>query len=117
VAGAKIGWSYYADVFGDRLTPMKRSGDGYTIKCAGCSKEFVSRGLRCCSTDCERRYCERQRNLETMAELGIEPAAKRVCAGPGCSAVIPKWRKGRRVSSATRFCSPKCAQRARTAVS
>ena len=28
---------------------------------------------------------------------------------PNLNAVIPKWRKGRRVSSATRFCSPKCA--------
>lgn len=46
-----------------------------------------------------------------MAEAGIEPAAKRRCAV--CAAVIPAWRKGRKVSSATRFCSPKCSRRAK----
>jgi hypothetical protein len=29
---------------------------------------------------------------------------------------IPAWRKGRKVSGATRFCSPKCARKARTAL-
>jgi hypothetical protein len=50
-----------------------------------------------------------------MAEVGIEVAPKKQCAAPGCSATIPKWRNGRKVSKAARFCSPKCAARARTA--
>jgi hypothetical protein len=95
---------------------MKKTGDGCLIACAACCKQFNRSGLRCCSDDCERRYCERQRNLKIMAEVGIEAAAKKVCADPGCSAVIPKWRKGRKVSSSTRFCSPKCARKARVAV-
>ena len=83
---------------------------GFPIDCAHCRKGFDSKGLRCCSTECERRYRERQENLAVMAEVGMEPTPKRLCE---CGAAIPKFRKGRQVSSATRFCSPKCAQRAR----
>jgi hypothetical protein len=50
-----------------------------------------------------------------MAEVGIKPAAKRHCENPHCGAVIPKWRAGRKVSSKTRYCSPRCAQKARRA--
>jgi hypothetical protein len=84
-----------------------------SIVCEGCHKEFHSKGLRCCSADCERRYCERQANLAIMAEVGIEPAPKRQCANPECERIIPKWRNGRRVREDTRFCSPKCAKRAK----
>ena len=72
-----------------------------------------SRGLRCCSTDCERTYRERRDNLTVMAEVGIEPSAKRICARAGCNARIPQWRNGRQVSSKTRFCSPRCQRSAR----
>jgi hypothetical protein len=95
--------------------PMTPGRDGFYIQCVGCEKEFESKGLRACSIECEHRYGERQKNLAVMAEAGIEPAAKKYCAGPNCNAVIPKWRKGRRVSSATRFCSPKCAAGAKRA--
>jgi hypothetical protein len=95
--------------------PMKPSRDGFYIRCVGCEKEVESLGLRACSIECERHYGERQKNLAIMAEAGIEPAVKKHCAAPGCNAVIPKWRKGRRVSVATRFCSPKCAARAKRA--
>jgi hypothetical protein len=91
---------------------MRPGVHGFYIRCAGCQKDFESRGLRCCSTACERRYCERQENLRVMAEVGIEPSAKRKCEAEGCGRPIPKWRNGRRVSSATRFCSAKCRQRA-----
>jgi len=119
--GVEIGSAHYADLFAardpkfcrkqDGNTPMRRTRYGYAIHCAGCNKEFESRGLRCCSIECERRYRERQENLATMTAVGIEPAAKRKCEG--CGGVIRKWRKGRRVSSATRFCSPKCQKKAR----
>jgi hypothetical protein len=81
------------------------------ICCAHCKREFASIGLRCCSTDCEQRYRERQDNLRLIAEVGIEPSAKRKCEC--CGAVIPKWRKGRRVSRAARFCSDRCSRQAR----
>ena len=94
-----------------RVMPAGRYG--FHITCAGCQKEFESLGLRCCSPDCERHYREHQDNLATMAEVGIEVAPKKQCAAPGCSATIPKWRNGRAVRSDTRFCSPKCANRAK----
>ncbi|MBR0692698.1 hypothetical protein [Bradyrhizobium lablabi] len=92
---------------------MKATASGFKIHCAGCQKEFESLGLRCCSTSCERRYREREETRAIMSEAGMEPAVKRKCEA--CSNAIPKWRKGRRVSSATRFCSPSCADRARRA--
>jgi hypothetical protein len=36
----EVSSSYYATVFGNRcLTDMRQSGDGFAIKCAGCSKD------------------------------------------------------------------------------
>jgi hypothetical protein len=89
--------------------PMEMGRHGFLINCAHCSQGFDS--LRCCSTECERHYRERQDNLAVMAEVGMEPTAKRQCQT--CGTRIPKWRKGRMVSSKTRFCSPKCSQKAR----
>jgi hypothetical protein len=104
---------FYATLFGRPPIAMKRSTDGFRIACAGCGKEFESRGLRCCSDACERQHRERQGNMAVMAEVGMEPAAtKRKCAFSGCGNTIPKWRDGRRVSKATRFCSPKCSRKA-----
>jgi hypothetical protein len=89
----------------------RRRGEiGVWIECAHCGKSFDSRGLRCCSLECERRYSEHQDNLRLMAEVGINPAAKRRCQ---CGAVIPKWRNGRRVRRTTQFCCDGCARKAR----
>jgi hypothetical protein len=88
---------------------LRSTKAGCPIGCAHCGQEFDSKGLRCCSIECEHAYRERQDNLATMAEVGIEPTPKRQCRT--CGARIPKWRKGRKVSSATRFCSRKCARR------
>jgi hypothetical protein len=108
----EIGSSYYGGIFGDREDAgMKPTTDGFCIHCAHCAKEFESLGQRCCSPKCERGHRERQENLAVMAEVGIAPAVKRRCANPECGARIPAWRRGRKVSSATRFCSPKCARR------
>jgi hypothetical protein len=100
----------------DPFGGMKRTTDGCKIACAGCSKEFESLGLRCCSDACERRYRERRDVLALMAEVGAAPSTKRKCAAPECSSTIPKWRKGRKVPSSTRFCSPTCQKRAKRAV-
>jgi hypothetical protein len=100
---------------GHRFISITMTEKGYRIRCAACSREFESLGLGCCSAECERRYREAQDNRAVMAEVGIEPAAKRQCANPGCGAVIPKWRDGRRVSGATRFCSPRCSRQAKMA--
>ena len=62
--------------------PMRAGKEGFYINCAHCKKEFESTGLRCCSKDCERAYCERQDNLATLKEAGIEAAPKKRCAAP-----------------------------------
>jgi hypothetical protein len=41
-----------------------------------------------------------------MAEVGMEPKAKRKCSVPACDNPIPKWRNGRRVSQRAQFCDP-----------
>jgi hypothetical protein len=82
---------------------------GFFIDCASCGKRFDSKGPRCCSIECERRYRERKDNAAIMAEVGMEAAAKRRCEA--CGGPIPNWRNGRRVSKATRFCSPACQKR------
>ena len=92
---------------------MKMGSRGFPIDCAHCGKEFDSKGLRCCTIECERRYRERQDNLAVMAQAGIEAAPKRQCANTECGQTVPKWRKGRKVSGATRFCSRRCAEAAR----
>ena len=89
---------------------MRRGSVGFFINCANCRKEFESKGLRCCSTACEKQYQEHESNLRLMAEVGAEPAPKRQCE---CGAVIPKWRNGRRVQANKRFCSDRCSQRAK----
>jgi hypothetical protein len=86
-------------------TPMRRRSAGWWITCPGCRREFESKGLRCCSPECERAARERQENVALMAEIGMEVVAKRLCQHPGCGAAIPKWRNGRRVSERARFCN------------
>jgi hypothetical protein len=115
--GVEVGAPYYASVFprGHRSTAMTMTEKGYRIRCAHCRKDFESLGQRCCSPECERCYRDSAANRATMAEVGIEPAAKRRCANPECGAVIPRWRNGRQVSSATRYCSGRCSRRAKLA--
>jgi hypothetical protein len=85
-------------------TPMRRGPVGWKLTCPGCQREFETKGLRYCSTECERRSRERQENAELMAEVGMQVEAKPVCSMPGCENPIPKWRNGRRVSKRARFC-------------
>jgi hypothetical protein len=87
------------------------SMEGFRVKCASCRKQFDSKGLRCCSAECERSYRERNETLVILNQIGSEPAGKRKCAE--CGADIPNWRDGRRVSKATRFCSDRCSARSR----
>ena len=87
--------------------PMGRTG--FLIDCAACKKQFDSRGLRCCSPECERSYRSRQDSQAILQEVGMEAPRKRACLE--CSGPIPNWRKGRKVSSSTRFCSKRCADK------
>jgi hypothetical protein len=81
---------------------------GFLIACKGCGKTFDSKGWYCCSPECQRRYRDKQ---ELDAELKDDSfrAVKRKCIE--CGGDIPNWRKGRRVSKATKFCGPKCQRK------
>ena len=69
---------------------MRAGKEGFYINCAHCNKEFESKGLRCCSKECEKAYRERQDNLATLAEAGIEAAPKKRCAAPGCDGIVAR---------------------------
>jgi hypothetical protein len=100
--------------YGERSAPysLPQSGDGFRIECKGCRKPFVSRGLRCCSPECERSYREQLDIKSTMAEVGMEPMReKRKCEE--CGGDIPLWRKGKAVRSDSRFCSSRCQAKAK----
>jgi hypothetical protein len=101
--------SHYASKSNPLWYGLLMGQHGFLINCASCSKKFDSKGLRCCSIECERRCREREGNAAVMAEVGMEAAAKRPCEA--CGGPIPNWRNGRRVSKATRFCSPACRRR------
>ena len=52
--GVEIGSMYH---FGKSdLAAVRPTQHGFTIRCADCQTEFESAGLRCCSTECERRH-------------------------------------------------------------
>ena len=89
--------------------PMR--GDGFVIECKECRREFASKGCRCCSVECERKYRDKEEIANTLAAVGTEQSTKRRCEG--CDAGIPRWRKGRAVPKNTRFCSNKCSKKAR----
>jgi hypothetical protein len=89
----------------------RRGSSGWVIECIGCGAEFDSKGSRCCSADCERRYREHCENEQLMAEAGMEQPVKRKCEAAGCGRDIPAWRNGRRVQERVRFCSQKCRRR------
>jgi hypothetical protein len=94
---------------GHLAAPMRAGSRGFLIECPGCGKQFDSSGLRFCSTDCRHRHRERAENAQLMAEVGIDQPIKRKCAS--CGGPLQVWRKGRRVSAATRFCSPRCRRK------
>jgi hypothetical protein len=88
---------------------LSEPGRGFSIACTGCGKPFESTGLRCCSTDCERRLRERKANLADMVDA---PAEKRRCEQ--CQKPLPRWLNGK--SFTRRFCpGGKCSRRAREA--
>ena len=84
---------------------------GFLISCKGCGKTFDSKGLRCCSADCERRYREREGTAAILAEVDMQLPTKRKCQH--CGGDIPNWRNGRRVTKAARFCSDSCSGKAK----
>jgi hypothetical protein len=96
-----------------RSFPMQMGPTGFFIDCVGCGRRFESRGLRCCSPECETLCREREETRAIMAGVEMDAPEKKRCF---CGRAIPKWRKGRKVSAKTRFCSPKCAAKSRRGI-
>ena len=94
---------------------MRARGAGFALDCAFCKHEFSSKGLRCCSPECETKLRDRQRSEAELASLGLTAdqsdfkTRRRPCLV--CGSLIPLFRKGRAVSKSAKFCSPRCTRR------
>jgi hypothetical protein len=94
--------------------PMTVSGDGFLIPCKHCKRPFVSKGLRCCCPDHERKYREGLEIAGIVKEVGGELPTKRQCGC--CGGTIPRWLpNGRAVPKNRRFCSDRCAAKMKRA--
>jgi hypothetical protein len=93
-------------------TPMRMGSVGWFIQCVACGTEFESIGLaHCGKPECRMAALRRKSTTEGYVPPPPRPGA-RLCEC-GCGRPIPKWRKGRAVSKATRFFSDKCAAKGR----
>jgi hypothetical protein len=106
------GWAAYDPHYANKSNPrwysLPMGKYGFLIECLGCGKDFDSKGLRCCSVECERDYRKRLEAEAVMAEVGMDALVKRKCEQ--CGGDIPNWRNGRRVRS--NYCSKSCQQKA-----
>jgi hypothetical protein len=93
---------------------LQPRGDGFVIECKGCRRPFVSKGLRCCSAECDRQHRERKEIEAIVAEVGGELPEKRKCEQ--CGGDIARYQgvgKARKeVRKDARYCSPRCRERA-----
>jgi hypothetical protein len=46
--------------------PMPMGREGFLIECYACGQAFDGKGLRCCSTECERKFRERKEIAEML---------------------------------------------------
>jgi hypothetical protein len=92
-------------------------GDGFLITCRSCKREFVSKGLRCCSPKCDAAYRESIEVAAITAEVGMESTGyvKRTCEH--CGNPLPRYvgEGKKRKQSIKRFCSTRCQQAAKRA--
>jgi hypothetical protein len=95
--------------------PMQVRGNGFLIPCAHCKREFISKGFRCCSTECERKLRKRKEITAGIAEAGIERSTVRAKC-ERCGGNVPRWTgigsRKRATPKGTRFCSRKCREAA-----
>jgi hypothetical protein len=85
--------------------PMRAADSGFVRECRFCRKPFVSRGLQCCSYECERALKDRLDTLEVAARIGHIARPHRVCEG--CGGRVPRHARANQ-----RFCSSRCQQKA-----
>jgi hypothetical protein len=69
---------------------MRPRGDGFLIPCAHCKREFVSKGLRCCSTECERKLRARKDIAETLTGHAVEGSGYVKSKCEKCGGNIPR---------------------------
>jgi hypothetical protein len=93
---------------------LPKSGDGFLVGCRHCKRQFVSKGLRCCSVECECQLDERRKIEATMAEVEMESTGYVPRQCEHCGATLPRYvgTGKNRKQSFKRFCSPKCKQAA-----
>jgi hypothetical protein len=94
---------------------MRMGRHGFFIDCLHCRKEFESKGLRCCSTECERAYTGRAKTVATLAEIGEVLAEKRACAicGGPMSRYVGTGKHRRLANKTKTTCSNRCRAKAR----
>jgi predicted nucleic acid-binding Zn ribbon protein len=90
---------------------LRQGPHGAIINCAHCRREFDSRGLRCCSKECERALVQGESLRADMGPLAAEPDARRQC--DVCGVKLPRWIKGKAVPKSRRFCSDRCGRKSR----
>jgi hypothetical protein len=100
------------------LYRLPSRGDGGLIDCRSCKKPFVSKGLHCCSPECERQSRERQDIAATMAEVGMESTGYvyrkcQHCSGGNIPRYTGAGKAQKLTKSSAKFCSPKCSEKAR----
>lgn len=93
---------------------MRQTRQGCLTNCRNCKREFESKGLRCCSVECERGLKDKADDVAIMAEVGDAPAGKRKCEQ--CGGTIPNWigegTRRRRTPKSRRYCSARCRGKA-----
>lgn len=93
--------------------PLRLSRQGSWINCLHCKREFESKGLRCCSLECERGLKDRAESAAMLAEVGGSFSEKRKCES--CGGPIPNWVgegvKRRRTPKSRRTCSARCQRK------
>jgi hypothetical protein len=80
----------YDPLYADRFYSLPKGPEGFYINCAGCHRRFDSKGLRCCSPECERAVCSHEDGKRYGCQF--------------CGRRIPKARRGR-----AKFCEDDCA--------
>jgi hypothetical protein len=96
---------------------MTPRGDGFLVECRHCKKQFVSRGLRCCSPECERQVKEDKKTVALLAEVQMESTGYVPRKCEHCDGAIPRYtgvgKARKETRKDARFCSKSCAEKAR----
>jgi hypothetical protein len=51
---------------------LPAGGGGFLIECRQCKRQFASKGLRCCSPECERQLLDAKKTKAELAKVEME---------------------------------------------